>query len=250
MQNLWNDIDVRIVHPKSGYEKQERHMITEMNKHDIPFKFQLRGDQEELTSELLNHYFIPGITYSKGSLSCTIKHFQIYEEFIQSPKNFLLVFENDIFLSNNFNNSLEAIVNEIKSRELSTFLISLENSCMRFPSYWQTKANQLLYKAKDGRAAGAYLIDKAAAIAMIQYLQHKKCETNVDWWHNQIATKQIISIYWAHPTIAEQGSHNGKLSGEISTHKNSFFRQLAWYGHKFFRTYIKRLFNESRILPS
>jgi glycosyl transferase family 25 len=250
MQNLWNNIDVRVVHPKKGYELQERHIIQLMKQHDIPFQFQLKGDQEELTEDLLNQYFVPNIPYSKGSLSCTIKHLQIYEAFISSPKNYLLVFENDVFLDKNFNNLLFDILNEIKKRQLSNFVVSLENSCMRFPSYWQTKKNQLLYNAKDGRAAGAYLIDKVAAISMIKHLKNNKCASNVDWWHNEIASKNIISIYWAHPTIAEQGSHNGKLSGEISTHKNSFLRRLTWYGHKFFRTYIKRLFNESRILPS
>ncbi len=250
MQNLWNDIDVRVVHPRKGYELQEQHINALMHEHHIPFEFQLKGDQEELTPEILQHYFVPNINYSKGSLSCTLKHLQIYEAFIESPKSYLLVFENDIFLHKDFTNALKRIIHEIKTRGLSKFLVSLENSCMRFPSYWQTKHKQLLYKAKDGRAAGAYLIDKEAAVAMIQYLHNSKCATNIDWWHNQIAKQKLISIYWAHPTIAEQGSHNGRLSGEISSHKHSWKRQFIWQTHKFFRTYIKRLINESRILPS
>lgn len=250
MENSWNDVEVRIVHPRTGYTKQEEHILSMMNSLDIPFEFQLKGDKTDLTDEFLDQYFVKGLPFSEGSLSCSIKHLLIYEEFLINSKNFLLVFEDDIFLTADFHDSLQKIILEVKERQLKQCLISLENSCMRFPSYWQTKAGQLLYKAKNGRAAGAYLIDKAAAQAMVSELRKNKCATVIDWWHNELANKQIISIYWAQPTIAEQGSHNGKLSADISTHKSSWRRQLSWQVHKFMRTYIKRLFNESRILPS
>lgn len=250
MQNLWNDIAVRVVHPRTGYTLQEEHIIRLMQEQHIPFEFQLKGDKEDLTNELLANYFTSNLPFSKGSLSCSIKHLLIYEEFLGSDKNYLLVFEDDIFLAPNFYAALQEIVNEVKKRQLTQILISLENSCMRFPSYWQTKAGRLLYKAKDGRAAGAYLVDKAAVQAMVSELRKNKCATVIDWWHNYLAKEQIISIFWAHPTIAEQGSHNGKLSADISTHQSSWRRQISWHLHKFIRTYIKRLFNESRVLPS
>lgn len=250
MQNLWNDIDVRVVHPRKGYELQEQHIQSVMQKHQIPFAFELRGDKEDLSPEIMRRYFTPQIGFSKGSLSCTLKHLLIYDAFLQSSKRFLLVFEDDIFLAADFTTQLKVMLEEIEQRHLHTFLISLENSCMRFPSYWQTKQGQTLYLARDGRAAGAYLIDQAAAKAMLEELRQNKCGTVIDWWHNYLVSKKLIKLYWAHPTIAEQGSHNGKLSAAISTHHRSKQRQIIWQLHKFIRTYIKRLFNESRILPS
>lgn len=250
MELIWNKIDVRIVHASKGYELQEAHILAQMQKFNIPFSFELRGDKTEISDEVRQQYFNMAATYSVGSLSCTLKHLLIYESFLKSPKPYLLVFEDDIFLSKNFNIKLNQILQEIETRSINGCLISLENSCMRFPSYWQSKKGQLLYKARDGRAAGAYLLDKKAVQVMTDLLRKEKCNNVIDWWHNYLAQENLLSIYWAHPTIAEQGSHNGKLSAAISTHRHSWKRQIIWLGHKFFRSYFRRLFNEVRILPS
>jgi GR25 family glycosyltransferase involved in LPS biosynthesis len=46
----------------------------------------------------------------------------IYEEFLGSDKNYLLVFEDDIFLAPNFYAALQEIMDEVKKGSCSNFL--------------------------------------------------------------------------------------------------------------------------------
>jgi glycosyl transferase family 25 len=96
--------------------------------------------------------------------------------------------------------------------------------------------------------AGAYLINRKAAAAMLKHLQKVKCNDIIDWWHNSLYQHNVIQIYWLHPPIIEQGSHNGLLQGSISSKSQSLQRRISWYIQRFYKTYIKRLLPEEHII--
>lgn len=64
----------------------------------------------------------------------------------------------------------------------------------------------------------------------------------IDWWHNDMIERNVIKMYWAHPALTEQGSHNGLLSAVISTKEKSNKRRISWLAQKFYKTYITRWF--------
>lgn len=160
-----------------------------------------------------------------------------------------LIFENDPFFKENFKERLERMSGEIKSLEKG-FIISIENTTLMFPSYWDAKRDKFLYEAIQGRAAGAYIIDLEGAKRIINDLESNKCHTVIDWWHNSLIDRGIAKMYWAFPGLTEQGSHNGLLSLTISSKPQSPARRIKWLIQKFYKTYVRRLFNESRVIKS
>lgn len=197
------------------------------------------GDPSLFTDELLNTYFTPTIKekLSIGLLSCTLNHILCYEEVVKNNNRYALVFENDPFFIGDFTKDINKIVQEANALEPG-FIISLENTSLRFPPYKRTHKNLLLYPAAQGRCAGAYLIGKRAAELMLQDLQINKCNEVIDWWHNTLIKNKVIKMYWAYPAITEQGSHNGLLSSTISTKEKSTKRRVKWFVQRMYKTYF------------
>jgi len=127
------------------------------------------------------------------------------------------------------------------------FIISLENSTLKFPSYWKTKKGKFLYQAKSGRMAGAYIIDLEGAKKILNDLKTNKCGTVIDWWHNTLIERGIIKMYWAHPPLVEQGSHNGFLNSTISTKPNTAIRRISWLVQKYYKYFLRRIFKEKNV---
>ena len=69
-------------------------------------------------------------------------------------------------------------------------------------------------------------------------IKHHKCHDVIDWWHNSLVKREIVDMYWAHPPLTEQGSHNGMLNAGISSKSNNSIRKLAWRIQKFYKQHI------------
>jgi glycosyl transferase, family 25 len=232
-----------VVHAKKGYEIHEKHVITLLNKHDLPFEFMTDGDPSLFTDELINNYFVSNIknVLSTGVLSCTLNHILCYERIVQNNHKHTLIFENDPFLLDNFNEKLSNILAEAQTLPPG-HIISIENTALKFPKFKTIKKNKFLYKADFGRFAGAYIIDLQAAKDILTHLKTNKCETVIDWWHNSLINRGIVKMYWAYPAITEQGSHNGMMSSTISTKNKNLKRRIAWLAQKYYKTYFLRFF--------
>ena len=98
--------------------------------------------------------------------------------------------------------------------------------------------------------AGAYLVDFEAAKRITNDLENHKCERVIDWWHIDMLKRDVFRMYWAHPPLVEQGSHNGMLSSTISTKPKSAKTRIRWKMKKIYRMYIKRFAREKRIIES
>lgn len=240
---------IYVVHAKQGYEFQEERLKRLFKEYGLNFEFVVDGDPSNFNQELLDKYFDPQIfnKYSKGAISCTLNHILSLEKLVRSNKSFAIIFENDPFFLSDFVKQLIRLTDEVKSLE-KRFIVSLENTTLTFPSFFQTRSGKYLYRATHGRMAGAYLIDREGAEAAIKDLRTNKCHDIIDWWHNRLISRDVLKMYWAHPPLVEQGSHNGKLNGAISTKKKRLSRQIVWNVQKFYKMYIRRLFNQKRII--
>ncbi|MCX7987543.1 MAG: glycosyltransferase family 25 protein [Bacteroidales bacterium] len=239
---------VFVVHALTGYEKHEKRIIDLFKKLNINFEFVTDGDPT-LFEGILSMYIDEDLKYNlnKGALSCTLNHILAYERIVAREIKYSLVFENDIFFIGDFKGNLKKIEQELVNLKPG-FIISLENSTLRFPSFWQVKKGKFLYPAKAGRMAGAYLIDLVAAKNILEDLKDNKCNAVIDWWHNSLIQREIIKMYWVHPPMVEQGSHNGRLSSTISSHPACLFRRFAWILQKNYKYYIRRLLNDNNLI--
>ena len=244
---MLNDIaidGIYIVHAIKGYELHERRIIKLFAVLGLEhYEFITDGDLSCLTQDLLNKYFCPNIKelLCPGIISCTLNHILSYERIAASDDRYALVFENDPFFLGNFKKRLKRVIDEAETLEPG-FIISLENTTLRFPSFMKTKKGKYLYKSSYGRAAGAYVIDRAGAQRILKYLQSNKCCQVIDWLHNTLVKNKVIDMYWAHPPLTEQGSHNGMMQSTISSKKRGIMRRIQWIAQKFHRTYIRQIF--------
>jgi glycosyl transferase family 25 len=234
---------IYIVHAKTGYEIHEKRIEEIFGKLKLDYELVTDGDVSCFTPELLQKYFCNQIEslISPGVISCTLNHILSYEKIVKNKNKFALVFENDPFFLGDFLKKIEQVANEAKTLEPG-FIISLENSTFRFPSVRRIKKGKYLYEAPFGRMAGAYMIDQKAAADILQNLKTEKCCQVIDWWHNTLIDHNIIKMYWAHPPLVEQGSHNGRMSSTISSKNKGYIRRLKWDIQKFYKTYISRWF--------
>ncbi len=240
---------IYIIHALKGYEFHENRLIEFFKENELNFEFVTDGDPSHFSDELLYKYFTPDIKQhlSVGVNSCTLNHILAYKKMVENNIEIGLILENDPFFTKNFKEKLENMTGEINGLEKG-FIVSLENTTLMFPSYWDTKRNKHLYQAKQGRAAGAYLIDLEGAKRIIKDLESNKCHTVIDWWHNRLIDREIVKMYWAFPGLTEQGSHNGLLSSTISSKSKSNARRVKWLLQKFYKMYIRRLFKEPKVI--
>lgn len=240
---------VYIIHALQGYEAHAERIKTLFAKNNIDFEFVTDGDPSLATEKDHKQYFTPEIDsiLSKGVKSCTLNHIHAYRKMVERNDRFAIIFENDPCFIGDFKKHLARINYEMRNLP-KCFLLSIENTTFRFPSYWQTKKGKTLYRANKSRAAGAYIIDLTAAKAILSDLETTKCHTVIDWWHNSLIERGIIREYWAHPPFVEQASHNGTMSSTISTAGKGIGRKIKWKSVMFYRRYISRLKNSDRII--
>jgi glycosyl transferase family 25 len=241
--------DIFVIHALKGYEFHEERIKELFRQYHLDFEFITEGDPSLTNKEIINSFFVSDIDkiMSTGVLSCTLNHIYAYKNIIERGLDYAIIFENDPFFLGDFSKNIAIIEQELQHIP-SGYIISLENSTLRFPSYFQTQNNQILYKAKSGRMAGAYLIDYVGAKNIIEHLESHKCNNVIDLWHNTLIEHNIITMYWAHPPFVEQGSHNGLMHSTISSKPRSIFRRISWLAQKLYKYYFRRLFAEDDIM--
>lgn len=234
---------IYIVHALKGYEVHEQRLNEIFGKMNLDYEFVTDGDISHFSEELLRKYFCPDIQskLSNGIISCTLNHIFSYEKIVANNNKYALVFENDPFFLGDFLEKIKRISKEADTLEPG-FIISLENTTLRFPNFRKVKKGKYLYEAEYGRAAGAYMIDLKAAKDILQDLKTNKCCQVIDWWHNTLIKQKVIKMYWAHPAFVEQGSHNGEMSSTISSKNKGSARRWRWKAQKFYKMYVSRWF--------
>ncbi len=225
-----------VVHVR-GNKLREEHVKKELSDKNLSFEFILDGNKEDLNDAILKKYFSEGFAEASSATSCVYKHILIYKKILAEKIEQALIFEDDIVLYKDFLKILDSVLNETQQKGLENYLISLESYSLNIIT--KPKKNQFLYRKESGRCAGAYLVDYKFAYNAIRFVEQKKCHLQIDWMHNIMAKQGVINVYWAHPPIAEQKSHNGTFDSLLNPDmKRSFFRRL---NHNY-KKYLKSKF--------
>ena len=226
-----------VIHVR-GNRQRELHISSEMSRHNIKYEFILDGNMEDITEKLLEKYFTGEMKKVSPRASCALKHFFVYEKMIEENIPVALVFEDDIELYDSFQNVFESSVSEARKENLENFIISYESSTQNFISNSEAVSGKYLYRKSHGRCAGAYLLNLNAAKTILQYAYHEKCGTVLDWFHNEFSDKGLLGIYWCHPPVAEQQSHNGKVFSLLDEKKQGYFYRVKFFLQKKYKEKI------------
>lgn len=229
-----------IIHVSTAHSRR-KHMekvIAEnscIKEHD----FVLKGDIKDLSEDILNKYFSENSMLT-SQVSCAYKHILSYENIVENHYEYALILEDDIILSSTFCQKIGEILNEIKANKLSNFIISLEDSNLKYVKQSELISGKMLYKKDECRFTGAYLIDFHAADNMLNEIKINKIGKPIDWFQNQCSDMKLLDIYWAHPTIAKQGSTDGSMETLIGEKKYGFKRIVS----RNIQRFLKKLFSK------
>ena len=83
---------IYVVHVSSN-KLREQHIKNELARFNLPFEFMLKGDKSEISSEIIEEYFIGdeiGGLKPTAEQSCTYKHLSIYEKIFSINKSNLI----------------------------------------------------------------------------------------------------------------------------------------------------------------
>ncbi len=130
---------------------------------------------------------------------------------------------------------------ELDSRadiDKNNVLISFEDTRMRWvPRSKRVKGIHLYLGDKD-RMAGAYYITFGTAKRILELITLNKLSLPIDGFHEYLLKNNQLDYYWCQPTIAWQGSHNGKFLSGISVKNKTAFSQLLWKLKYFYKKNI------------
>ena len=234
-----------VVHVSAGAEDREESVKAELGKHGIPYEFMLRGDLNDVTPEIQQKYFSGEML---GEIlpvtSCAVKHIYILEEIVKRKLRRVLILEDDIFLDKNFvticNKALEET--SLEEREFPpNYFLALENNKKFIPQKDEVKG-RFLYEEDRVRYGGAYIVTLETAEAILKDIAENKCHSLIDSMYTIICRKGLFKIYWIHPTIAEQGSHNGSFKSLLDDKPTGILQKMNWKMQTIFKSKIRRRF--------
>lgn len=227
-----------IIHVQSALDR-EKHMESQLKGRDLEYEFVLDGDLPDLNLKLLSRFFEGDLLENpSGATSCAYKHLRAYEKMIVEKIPIALILEDDIHLEEKFSVICKKILQEIKTRNLSRFLVSIEDSYVRYVKGSERKKGQFLYSKEKGRMAGAYIVDLEFAKSIIDFTLRQKCIYPIDHFHNYCCKKGLINIFWSHPTVAFQGSLSGEFSSLIDHKSVGFFRSISFNFQRYYKRFL------------
>lgn len=190
------------------------HMKRQLQDWPDSVTYMLEADKDELTDDIINHYFVPGCElYNKsGATSCAVKHLKACEYIVYHQLEGALVLEDDIVLHPQFKAHFEETVEEYRLHYADKpILISYEDSSLQFIPRSQRRKGQWLYEAPHGRVRfnGALFINQKAAQAIVEDVKTNKCDIAVDHYYMHLYGKGLVQFLWCEPCLATQGSFSG-----------------------------------------
>jgi len=229
-----------VIHVSDAYARKA-HIQNELDGKDLDITYITKGDKKDLTAEVLDEYFSEEMAAIKASTSCAYKHILAYQTIVAEKDHLVLILEDDIKFYKHFS-ILQKIVTELEIRKIENFMLSLEDSNLRYIPKSEREIGTLIYPKKTGRMAGAYLIDKKGAKSILQHIKKEKINIPIDWYHNLCVKNYAIKMYWSHPAIAFQSSLDGSMKSLIvNKNKYGIFAPVLFKIKKLYKHFLYQL---------
>jgi GR25 family glycosyltransferase involved in LPS biosynthesis len=191
---------------------RKKHLLNQFEKQNIvDYEFIEKYDKEDLqdSDKLI---FEPSLKEAQKSIINKMLH--IYKIIAEKHEN-ALVFEDDVILSNNFNNILNGYITQLPE---DYDMLFIGDGCNLHIEKNKLIPNKNIYEkclyptswGGDGasRCSDSYMISNKCAKKMCEYVENLNSKINLpsDWWLNVAARDNNFKVYWVEPTIVTQGS--------------------------------------------
>lgn len=195
---------------------RKKYIIEQFEKQNIiDYEFIEKYNKEDLRDE---DKLLFDKCVKESMVSLMNKHFYVYKIIAEKYDN-ALIFEDDVILSDNFN---EKVIKYITQLPKDYDMLFIGDGCNLHIETNKLTPNNNIYEkclyptswGGDGasRCSDSYIISKKCAITLCDYIKLSvKIKLPSDWWLNVAARDNNLKVYWAEPTIVTQGTQNGKF---------------------------------------
>ena len=216
-------------YPKLTHRK--KHILEQFEKHGITnYEFIEKFDKDVITNDECPEFSKDYVANRRAELSLHLKHIYLYRLMVRENYSEVLVFEDDVVLSDGF---VEKLMKYMTQMPTDYDMLFIGDGCNLHIPRNQLVANQYIYAkclhetAWGGNGAAkctdSYIIHQRCAKKLCDYVaaagaalvETKKINLPADWWLNEAARDLVLKVYWAEPTIVTQGSQNGMFYRSI-----------------------------------
>ena len=205
----------------SKLTQRKQYIIQQFKLHGITdYEFIEKFDKDTITDDECPEFSSDYITKRRTELSLHLKHIYAYRVMVREKYDQVLIFEDDVILSNGFMNKLGVYMKQLPSEYDMLFI---GDGCNLHIPRNQLKPGKYIYEkclhetSWGGNGAAkctdSYIVHQRCAKKICDYIaatsSTKKIDKPADWWLNDVARELDLKMYWAEPTIVTQGSQNG-----------------------------------------
>ena len=214
-------IKIYVVHYTPLIERK-KNIIQQLKKNNLKAEFISDFDKENLTDIDLSIFDIDRVKLGVCSNIC--KHICCYRKIIQNNVDYALVLEDDACLCQNFSNKLKTYLSQLPS---NFDMLFIGDGCGLHILQSELKPGKYIYEkgvcrtswggAGATRCTDSYIISSNCATKIIDYINKKNeiIGESGDHWLNRVIRSLDLTVYWAEPTIVQQGSQNGVFNSSI-----------------------------------
>lgn len=212
----------------SKLTQRKQYILEQFARHGITdYEFIERFDKDAITDNECSEFSENYVANRRTELSLHLKHIYVYRLMMLRDYEDVLVFEDDVILSDGFMKKLAEYMTQLPANYDMLFI---GDGCnLHIPKYMQVP-NQYIYEKclhetvwggnGAARCTDSYVIHKRCAKKICDYIANLKTKIDspnggVDWWLNDVARDLSLKVYWAEPTIITQGSQIGLFSRSI-----------------------------------
>ncbi len=199
-----------ILHYTPLIERKD-HINKTINRHNLDGVFIERYDKEDLLCDEIKKF---SSQLGLSTISLAKKHFEAWR---LATDRHQLILEDDVILDDNFSNKLTAYIRQLPK---TYDMLFIGNGCnLHIPHYMLVDGLNVYKKSNypslwggDGatRCADSYLITNTCANKLLNYANDSSIiDLPVDWFMNRVCRELDLEVYWAEPTIVQQGSEVG-----------------------------------------
>lgn len=212
----------------SKLTQRKQYILEQFEKHGITdYEFIEKFDKDTITHEECPEFSEAYVRERRTELSIHLKHLYLYRLMEKEKYEEVLVFEDDVIISDGF---VEKLAKYMTQMPTDYDMLFIGNGCNLHIPKRQLIPNKYIYEkclhettwGGNGatRCIDSYVIHSRCAKKICDYVAaaavlNMKIELPADWWLNDVARDLGLKVYWAEPTIVRQGSQNGLFSRSI-----------------------------------
>lgn len=231
---------VYVLHVKAFHDR-EAHIRQMMADFGIDFEFVLEHDVPDLTDDILNRYFKQNDLRAPVK-SCCLKHIAALEKIAAGNFRRAIVFEDDIFLAEDFLTAMKAVIKESLDLD-APHVCYLGNASNMYTPRKMIQPGKKLYPNKEGRAADSYMLSAREAKLRLDWISKNLVDLPADHLFNKIDADLGIQFMWVEDPIVEQGTHSGKFVTSLDHQvRHPLHQKLKFAWQKLRKKYIYRFF--------